>query len=189
MAPDIDCFAVVGALTSLVFVSSASFDKRAGGKTPAGDKRSQPQAPGFSERNQEEATMAGAVRVEVPSARARVFHGDIRRLPLVKPKIKKPRPEPKDPGPELPDTSGPDQALQSFAPAAPAPATNKLSRFGFCQLGQRLAARYQRRRWSKSLHPDSQHFHRNLRQSYWCTFGCVHLRHFLFTTTNRNAMR
>jgi hypothetical protein len=36
---------VIGAVTSLVFVSSASFDDRAGSKTPASDKRRQPEAP------------------------------------------------------------------------------------------------------------------------------------------------
>src|ERR1044071_3050677 len=111
--------AVIGAMTSLVFVSSASLDDRSASKTPASDKRRQPEAPVLSSAQNREQ----AVRVDIPSTKAKVFHGDVRSLPLVKPKIKKPRPEPKDPGPELPATSGPDLALQSFAPAAPAPAT------------------------------------------------------------------
>jgi len=118
---------VIGALTSLVLVSSARFDERAGSNTPpspdSSDKRRKPQDPGLlSGLKQDEAQTADAVRVDIPAVKPKHFRGDVRTLPLVKPKIKKPLREPKDPGPELPDRLGPDAALQPFAPAAPAPA-------------------------------------------------------------------
>jgi hypothetical protein len=59
--------------------------------------------------------------VSVKPVKPTVFHGDARRLPLVKPKLKKVKPEPKEPGAELPQTAPADAALQPFAPAAPAP--------------------------------------------------------------------
>jgi hypothetical protein len=64
--------------------------------------------------------------VPVKPVRPGVFHGDVRHLPLVKPKLKKERPEPKEPSAELPATLQSDTALQPFAPAAlaPTPATS-----------------------------------------------------------------
>src|ERR1041385_873029 len=71
--------------------------------------------------NQDSALSSGAKRVEMEPVKPKIFHGDVGRLPLVKPKIRKPRPEPKEPPGELLSTLGPDTALQPFAPAAPAP--------------------------------------------------------------------
>src|SRR4029079_4186454 len=51
----------------------------------------------------------------------KIFHGDVGRLPLVKPHIKKPRREPEEPPGELVSNLGSDSALQPFVPAAPAP--------------------------------------------------------------------
>lgn len=59
--------------------------------------------------------------VPVRSARPTAFHGDVRQLRPVKHKLKKERPEPRDPSGELPATLQVDSALQPFAPAAPAP--------------------------------------------------------------------
>src|SRR5205085_7813543 len=71
--------------------------------------------------NQDSSALSPATRVDVQPVKPKIFHGDAGRLPLVKPQIKKPRPEPKEPPDELPSTVGPDSALQPFAPAAPAP--------------------------------------------------------------------
>src|SRR5215216_5905387 len=79
---------VLGALTSLVLVSSAHLEDRGTRKSP---ERRQPQGQASqSELNQDDTPLAGAMRVEIPSVKAKIFHGDVRRLPLVKPKIKKP---------------------------------------------------------------------------------------------------
>src|SRR5882762_5839739 len=59
--------------------------------------------------------------VTVNPVKPKIFHGDVRQLPQVKAKIKKAKPEPKEPSAELPATAQPDAALQPFAPAAPAP--------------------------------------------------------------------
>ena len=118
---------VISALSSVVLVSSAQLEQRVGINIPASpstsDKRRQSQGPALLSRsNQDETSMAGAVRVDIPAVEPKIFRGDVRSLPLVKPKIKKPLREPKDPGPELPTRLGPDTALQPFAAAAPAPA-------------------------------------------------------------------
>src|ERR1041385_5574505 len=44
--------------------------------------------------NQDSALSSGAKRVEMEPVKPKIFHGDVGRLPLVKPKIRKPRPEP-----------------------------------------------------------------------------------------------
>ncbi|HEX6716954.1 MAG TPA: hypothetical protein VF088_07575, partial [Pyrinomonadaceae bacterium] len=111
---------VIATLTSLVFVSSAHLKDRGTRKSPE-RRQSQALQPGS---NQDETQLSSAVQIDVPSVKPKFFHGDVRTLPLVKPKIKKPRPEPKDPGPELLASAGPDTALQPFAPAAPAPTPN-----------------------------------------------------------------
>ena len=117
---------IISALSSLVLVSSARFEGRVGVNTPASpssEKRRKAQAPALtSGLKQDESPMAGAVRVDIPAVKAKKFHGDVRALPAIKPKVKKPLREPKEPGPELPDRLGPDAALQPFTPAAPAPA-------------------------------------------------------------------
>src|SRR6266436_6495687 len=59
--------------------------------------------------------------MSVKPVKPKIFHGDVRQLPQVKEKIKKAKPEPKEPSAELPATVQPDSALQQFAPAAPAP--------------------------------------------------------------------
>ena len=76
---------VVGALSSLVLVSSARFDERNDNNSPAsniGDKRRQPQNPALQSRvNQQETSQAGATRIDVPEVKPKRFHGDVRRLP------------------------------------------------------------------------------------------------------------
>jgi hypothetical protein len=59
--------------------------------------------------------------VTVKPVKPKIFHGDVRNLPEIKQKIKKVKPEPKEPSAELPRSIEPDSALQQFAPAAPAP--------------------------------------------------------------------
>ncbi|HAF25441.1 MAG TPA: hypothetical protein DCK93_21460, partial [Blastocatellia bacterium] len=71
--------------------------------------------------NSDTAQGSDATVVLVKPVKPKAFHGDVRRIPLVKPRIKKERPEPKEPSAELPATTQPDAALQPFAPAASAP--------------------------------------------------------------------
>jgi hypothetical protein len=74
---------IISALSSLVLVSSARVEESVGSNTspspPPSDKRHQPQGP-----SQDETPMAGAVRVEIPAVKPKVFRGDVRRLPLVR---------------------------------------------------------------------------------------------------------
>src|SRR5262245_13141531 len=99
---------LMAALGSLVVLSSVSLAKRVGGSATDVDQLGQRKTPGLlSALSQEEIGPSGATRVNVPSVKPKVFHGDVRTLPLRKPKIKKPRPEPKEPGPELPSNLGP----------------------------------------------------------------------------------
>ncbi|HVI72864.1 MAG TPA: hypothetical protein VM656_15425, partial [Pyrinomonadaceae bacterium] len=117
---------VIVALSSFILVSSASFEQRFGNNTRASnfsDKRRKPQPPALQAQvNQENTTQEAAVRIDIPAVKPKAFHGDVRRLPLVRPKVKKPLREPKEPGPDLPSTTAPDTAFQVLAPAAPAPA-------------------------------------------------------------------
>src|SRR5687767_927239 len=131
---------VIGALTSLALVSFARFDERAGMNTPgsraSSDKRRQPQGQALgSALKQDETPMAGAVRVNLPAVKPKIFRGDVRRLPLVKPKIKKPMKEPKDPGPELPARLGPDAVLQAFGQPLPRQHRLKTFRAWISQIG------------------------------------------------------
>src|SRR5689334_16953938 len=113
---------LVAALGSLVVLSSVSLAERAGTNKSNADKRPQPKPSALlAALRQEESLPSMAKPVDVASVKPSIFHGDVRRIPLVKEKIKKPRPEPKEPPEELQQTSGPDSALQPFAPAAPAP--------------------------------------------------------------------
>jgi hypothetical protein len=65
---------------------------------------------------------------ETKAVKPKVFHGDVRRLPLRKPVVEEERPEPQEPSAELPivlqSKIQSDLALQTFAPAAPAPTPN-----------------------------------------------------------------
>ncbi|HEY5403182.1 MAG TPA: hypothetical protein VIK24_09940, partial [Pyrinomonadaceae bacterium] len=60
-------------------------------------------------------------RVSVAPIKPKIFHGDLRRLPFVKEKVKVERPEPQEPEVASKLTGEPDAALQTFLPAAPAP--------------------------------------------------------------------
>ena len=60
-------------------------------------------------------------RVSVAPIKPKIFHGDLRRLPFVKEKVKGERPEPQEPEVASKLTGEPDAALQTFLPAAPAP--------------------------------------------------------------------
>src|SRR5689334_21681718 len=121
---------LAGALMSLVLVSSASVEEGAlGGAIAATDKHREPKA--LVSGYQDQAAVVGAVQVDIPSVKPKIFHGDVRRLPLVKPTIKQPRREPKEPGPELPATSAPDTTLQPFAAATPAPASTNFPGLDF----------------------------------------------------------
>src|SRR6185436_2541232 len=108
----------IAALASLVVLSSVLAERS--NTAPSGDTsqdRLKASALVLSRSTQE----SGATRVDVEPIDPKIFHGDVRRLPLVKPHIKKPRPEPKEPPAELPSRLEPDTALQPFVPAAPAP--------------------------------------------------------------------
>src|SRR5688572_19717236 len=86
---------VIGALSSVVLVSAARFEERVGfnrsDSPSSSDKRRQPQGAALLSRsNQDETSLTGAVRVDIPAVKPKIFRGDVRQLPVVKPKIKKP---------------------------------------------------------------------------------------------------
>ena len=113
---------IVAALGALVVLSSVFAERNNNDNTGhSGSDRLKTAALVLGRSNQDSALPSGATRVDVKPVKAKIFHGDVGRLPLVKPQIRKPRPEPKEPPAELPSTLGPDTALQPFAPAAPAP--------------------------------------------------------------------
>src|SRR5262245_20873700 len=106
---------------AFLLLSSVSLAKRGGKTATEADKRGPKSLGLLAGSSQDDTSPSRATRVDVPTVKPKVFHGDVRRLPLRKPKVKKPRPEPKEPAGELQFNSGPDAALQSFAPAAAAP--------------------------------------------------------------------
>src|SRR5689334_3792508 len=93
---------IIAALGSLIVLSTV-FAERNNTATASNSSpdRLKPSTPVLARSNQDPALPSGATRVDVEPVNPKVFHGDLRRLPLVKPQIKKPRPEPKEPLGEL----------------------------------------------------------------------------------------
>jgi hypothetical protein len=115
---------IIATLISLVLITSVGFAKRSGSKTTSAgsdtERRDQAQQPLFLLGSQEPEVSMGT-RVDVPDVKPKHFRGDVRTIPPIKPKVKKPRREPKEPDGEEMERAGADSALQPFAPAIAAP--------------------------------------------------------------------